>query len=124
MADPHVITALVRKRAELSGELSEIDRQRRSVRSRIAHVDEALKLFGYGGDPKAIPAVRRRQWMFRRGELSRAVYDVLRTAAGPVPNSEIAAELIRRKGWDEADEELGALVAGKVKDVRKRIGRS
>lgn len=31
-----------------------LDKQRRSIRTKIAHVDQNLKLFGYEGDPSDI----------------------------------------------------------------------
>ena len=59
MAEPHVITAQVKKRGELAGELAEIDKRRREIAGRIDHVDYVLTMFGYGDDPKAIPARRK-----------------------------------------------------------------
>ena len=122
MAEPHVITALVKKRGELAGEIATLRRQRDLARSRLTLVDKTLKLFGYEGDPKAIRP-RRRQLgrIFGRGELRRFVFDTLRGARGPLTNSAIATLMIQAKGWDEADAELLAAVAGKVKDVRKIV---
>lgn len=122
MADPHVITALVKKRGELAGEIQTLRRHRASARSKLTLVDKALKLFGYEGDPRAIRP-RRRQLgrIFGRGELRRFVFDMLRGARGPLTNSAIAVLMIEAKGWDGSDTELLAAVAGKVKDVRKLI---
>ncbi|MCA8895275.1 MAG: hypothetical protein KDA48_08455 [Amphiplicatus sp.] len=116
----HAIGALKRKRAELSGELAELEKQRRAICNRINHVDETLRLFGYQGDPKDIPAKRRKRWLFKRGHLQRRVYALLREASGPIGNREMAAVIIRELGWDTEDGELLGLIAGKVKDVRKR----
>ena len=45
MAEPHVVTALVAKRAELSGELANLDERRAAIKAHIAHLDAVLRLF-------------------------------------------------------------------------------
>ncbi len=45
MAEPHVVTALVAKRAELSGELAKLDQRRAAIKAHIANVDAVLQLF-------------------------------------------------------------------------------
>ncbi len=47
MAEPHVVTALVAKRAELSGELANLDERRAAIKAHIAHLDAVLRLFRY-----------------------------------------------------------------------------
>ncbi|MCH8996832.1 MAG: hypothetical protein IID48_01030 [Proteobacteria bacterium] len=47
MAEPHVITALVAKRAELSGELAKLDERRAAIKAHIANLDAVLRLFCY-----------------------------------------------------------------------------
>lgn len=124
MSESHAISALKRKRAELAGELTELDKQRRALASRIKCVDETLRLFGFQDDPNEIPARRKRGWIFRRGQLRRMVLAALREAAGaPITNGEIAASVIQQMGWDADDDELHGLITGKVKDVRKRLNR-
>jgi len=123
MSESHAISALRRKRAELSGELIGLEKQRRALAARINHVDEALKLFGFKGDPNDIPARRKRGWMFKRGQLKRMVLVILRESPRALENRDIAAIVVRNMGWDSSDDELQALIAGKVKDVRKRLNR-
>ena len=79
-----------------------------------------LRLFCYRGDPAHIKPRRKRNWMFRRGELQRMVLDIEREADGPLHKEEIALEVLRRKGW-ASDPDLLESVADKVKDVRKRL---
>ncbi len=47
MAEPHVVTALVAKRAELSGELAKLDERRTAIKAHIANLDAVLRLFCY-----------------------------------------------------------------------------
>ena len=124
MAEPHVISALVKKRGELAGELAEIDKRRREITGRIAHVDSVLTMFGYDGDPKAIPTIRKQTGrLFKRGQLRRIIYDLRRERPELTVNKEIAAEVLKRLGWDTDNGTLLSTVAEKVKDVRKVIGR-
>jgi hypothetical protein len=122
MGEPHVISALVAKRAKLSGDIATLDKQVRAVRARIAQVDGCLKLFGYEGDPRDISPIKTKGvHLLRRGRLQRTVLDIIREASAPLTNRAIAVELIRRLQWAENDGELLDRVATKVKDVTKRI---
>jgi len=120
MAEPHVVTALVDKRAELSGELGKLDERRTAIKAHIANLDAVLRLFRYAGDPAKIKPRRKRNWIFRRGELQRIVIDIERAATKPLDKHEIAAEIMSRKGW-LPDPNLVESIADKVKDVRKRL---
>ena len=120
MAEPHVIAALVAKRAELSGEITKLDERRAAIKAHIANLDAVLRLFSYAGDPANIKPKRKRNWMFRRGELQRMVADIEREATGPLHKDEISLEVVRRKGW-APDPDLVETVADKVKDARKRL---
>ena len=108
------------KRAELSGELAQLDERRAAIKAHIANVDAVLRLFCYAGDPAKIKPRRKRNWMFRRGELQRMVLDIERQATKPLHRDDIATEVLARKGWAH-DPDLLETVADKVKDVRKRM---
>lgn len=124
MAESPVIHALVRKRAELAGEIDDLNRRITAARARIAHVDGCLALFGYQREPKDIRPVRKRHaQLFQRGQLTRTVLDILREAERPMANREVAAEIVRRVGWDMDDAALLSAVTVRVKDVRKRLNR-
>lgn len=120
MAEPHVISALVKKRIELAGELAAHDRKRRAITDRLAHVDSVLAIFGYEGDPKAIkPRKKAPPRMFKRGQLRRRVADIGRQLPDLKDNRAIAVEVVSRLGWDAKNTELVEQVREKVKDVRK-----
>ena len=59
MTEPHVVTAPVAKRAELSGELAKLDERRAAINADIANLDAVLRLFCYAGEP-AQPAGNRK----------------------------------------------------------------
>jgi hypothetical protein len=120
MVESHVVSALVSKRAELSGEVERLDERRTALKSHIAHIDAVLRLWSYGGDPAKIRPRRKRNWIFRRGELARMVADIERDADRPLHKEEIAVQILDRKGWAH-DLDLVESVGDKVKDVRKRL---
>src|SRR5579883_1754192 len=89
MAESHVVSALVNKRAEIAGLISRTERQLGQFRADLVHLDAKLRLFAPELEPKAIPAKRIRQpdrW-FEQGELSRRVLDAVRRAGGPNPRA-------------------------------------
>lgn len=121
MADSPVIYALVRKRAELSGEIAELKRQVRHTQEKVGHVDACLALFGYQHSPKGIKPVRpKRETMFKPGQLKRMVLGIRREAGRAMVNRDIAVEVIRLMGWTQTDELLTTMTT-KVKDVTKRL---
>jgi hypothetical protein len=120
MAEPHVISALVKKRAELAGDLAAHDRKRRAITDGLAHVDSVLAMFGYEDDPKAIkPRRKAPPRMFKRGQLRRTVADIGRQLPDLKDDRAIAVEVVSRLGWDAGNTELVEQVREKVKDVRK-----
>ncbi len=121
MGEPHVISALTRKRAVIAGELAKAEKRCNAMREYLLSLDNTLRIFGYDGDPADIKPVKPYRRMFRRGELKRAVQAILRAADGPMTNTELAERIIALKGWDAADGALRRTVAEKVKDVRKRL---
>lgn len=120
MAERYAITALKTKRAELAGELDEVESERLSIKLKLNHIDQSLKLLGFHGNPVEMPTRRTYRREFKRGELQRLVHEIINSASVPPDNTEIAAEIIRRNGWDAHDGELLASMAGKVKVVRRR----
>lgn len=112
MAEPHVISALSNKRAELAGIVSQLERQLAQQQAHLAHLDATMQLF----DPNIRPdKIRPRQprarsiW-FRPGECLRLIYDELREAAQPMTTRQLAERIIRVKAMPMADDRQRELV--------------
>jgi hypothetical protein len=91
MADPLVISALMKRRAEIDGELRQVEmRADRNV------IDATIGMFDATRVPHTIrPRVRRpKPVMFKHGECSRAVLGILRVASCPLNAKEIAERLV------------------------------
>jgi hypothetical protein len=126
MADPHVVTALCRKRAELSGYIAELERKIARERVNLAHIDAAIRMFSPDTDPASIAAKRtyRRNRYFSRHEVSRRCYDALRTATGkPLLATDIAKTILADKALATDDAKLVAVVTEIVLASLSRLQR-
>jgi len=123
MAESHVIAALVKKRAELAGQLRSLDNQRKTFRSQLSLVDNTLKLFEYKGNPCAIKPRRPHRRLFRRNELRQMALEIGRRATQPMTYRDIAEAVILRKGWtvdSELVERVTNSIAVTMRLIRKR----
>jgi hypothetical protein len=122
MADPHVISALREKRAELSGEMIAAEKRILQLRDDIASLDRTIRVFDPTSEPHTIrPILRRKKpTLIPRGQCSRAILDMLRLAEVPMTAREIAAQLAARYQMDASNiDAMNALVA-KVRNTLAR----
>ncbi|MFC3322316.1 hypothetical protein [Mesorhizobium cantuariense] len=118
MGEPIVIHALVAKRAELAGQVLDLDRQKAVLKAQLQTIDEALAIFGYARSPDDIKPRRAANRLFKRNELAR----LLRRDGGQGANREIALRLMAVKGWNAADRELADKVTDSVKGAKRWHG--
>src|ERR1700732_972931 len=125
MAEPHVISALRLKRAEISGHIHDLEKRIARQRANLANLDATIKLFSPGTNPHAIPPKRpyRRTRYFARNELSRLTQDALRTASGPLTSAEIAAAVMQAKGMPAGDAAFEEIVAARALIVLRRLAK-
>ena len=112
MAEPHVISALSNKRAELAGIVNQLERQLAQQQANLAHLDATMRLFDPNIRPNRIrpKQPRARSVWFRPGECLRLIYDELREAAQPMTTHQLAERIIRVKALPIADDRQRALV--------------
>jgi len=123
MAESHVVSALVAKRAEMAGSIAQVERQLGQLRADLVHLDATLRLFAPELEPMTIPAKRRRRsdlW-FAQGELSRRTLDALRRAREPIRAPDVVRAVMIDKGLDPADRPSFARVQWKVRDSLNRL---
>jgi hypothetical protein len=122
MTDPHVISALRSKRAELSGELIAAERRIVQLRADIASLDGAIRVFDPTATPDKIrPVLRRKKpTLIPHGQCSRTVLDLLRHAEGPMTAREIAAGLAARYQIDAGDKDSMKALVAKVRNTLAR----
>jgi hypothetical protein len=118
MGEPHVISALVRKRAYLAGKaLDAGEDARQAVLADIACLDRVLVLFDYRDDPNVIPPRRKHVYRFKRNELPRMIR-LIEADGETRTNRELALAIMARKGMDVTDRALIAIVVQAVKSQR------
>ena len=118
MAQSIIIHALVEKRAELAGSVSDLERRIHQARADLAHIDATLCLFDptirpASIKPKAAPPTKSPH--FDMGEIARRCREGLRLA-GPegVTAIDVAATALRDKGISPTDTKL-------VDDFQRRM---
>jgi hypothetical protein len=125
MTNTHVVSALRRKRSEISGHIHDLEKRIARQRANLTNLDPTIKLFSPGTNPDAIPPKRayRRTRYFARNELSRLTQDALRTASGPLTSAEIAAAVMQAKEMPPGDAAFKELVADRALTVLRRLAK-
>src|SRR5215213_3298630 len=124
MADTIAVAALVRKRAELAGELIEKQREVTDILTRLGHIDGAILMLAPGYELETIqpkrPA-RKLPALSHPNELNRMTLDLLREAAGrPLPIAELMRAVMTRRGLDAGDAALAERVESMLKSTLRR----
>src|SRR3990172_4521142 len=116
MAEPHVLTGLIAKRAELAGQIEHTQDKLRQLVIDLDHIDAAIHIF----DPtielveiKSRPVPPKHQAF--KGEVTRIVLATLRNAKRPLTTGEIAQRVMAERGLDTANVRL-------LKTMQKRTG--
>ena len=118
--------ALIRKRAELAGEIEARAAAVDQLRADLAHLDAAIRIMCPDAEPELIrrqkPSRKGCDW-FGRQELPRLILAGLRTAGQPRSVTELALIVMERKGLP-VDAVALRRVAGMVKGaLHRRAGR-
>ena len=116
MAEPHVITALVKKRAALAGEIEATHERLRQMVLDLENLDATLRLFDPDYQVEAIrpKAFRPPKDWSNRGEMSRIILSVLRQAAEPLTTRDVALQLLVERALDKDDQKLLRLMTKRV----------
>ena len=112
----YVLTGLVKRRAELSGEGDALRAKLTRITTDLGHLDAVIRQFDPEYDMATIrPKRPRSSDAARPGEMSRFVLGALRDAVEPMGTPAIAAHMMAERGMDGEDRKL-------VRDVTKRVG--
>jgi hypothetical protein len=100
MAELHVLSALVGKRAELAGEMQRHRRELRQLEEQLGHLGVAIRLFAPDYDLASVRPRQRRtgQQRFAQGECQRLVLETLRDAPEPLSDRQVEAAVAASKG--------------------------
>lgn len=122
MAQTHVVSALVTKRAELDGQIIAKQEEIKALKDVLHHIDRTIKVFSPEIDLRNIRARRSNKMnpVFAHGEVQRMVLNYMRCADGVVISREIADSIIKAKGV-EVTVELLAQTQKNVLTVLRRL---
>src|SRR5712671_4694777 len=89
---PHVVTALIAKRAEIAGQIEHQQGELKRLTIALDHVEETLRLFA----PRPVPPAHHAF----RGEVSRIILESLRTAVGPLSTTQLTERVMKARALD------------------------
>ena len=100
MAESHVVTGLVAKRAEITGQIEACQAELSRLQSSVAHLDYTIKLFAPEYDLRTIGGKRTHvlNQHLEHGEAQRYTLDILRATGSPMSSREVVEVLLERKG--------------------------
>lgn len=112
----YVVAGLVRRRAELAGEIEATHERLRRLVADLENLDATLRLFDPNYQVEAIKpkAFRPPKDWANRGEMTRIVLSILRQAAEPLTTRDIALELLVERALDKNDQRLLRLMTKRV----------
>ncbi len=109
----YVLTGLVKRRAEIAGEIDATQDKLRALIRDLEHIDATLKIFDPDIQIQAIKPKTFRppeDWS-HRGQMTRLILNVLRQASEPLTTRDIAVQIMSERALDQDDKKLVRLMA-------------
>lgn len=123
MAGSLVVSALVKKRAELAGELEIAEARFQHAMASLLHIDATIRLFDPNLDPlKIAPKRKRRADGSGRAGVIRSILGILRDAGTPLTKRDITVRRMELKGAASSDKALRAAFEKRVADALRHHG--
>ncbi len=95
----YVLQGLTKRRAELAGELEGCHQRVAQLVRDLEHLDATIRLIAPDAEPEAIaPRFRPPADWSHRGQMSRMVLAILRSAKQPLTSREIASQMVLQRG--------------------------
>src|SRR5882757_6977034 len=121
----YVLTGLVKRRAELAGEIEATHARLRKMIEDLEKLDSVILQFDPQHDVEGIKpkAFRPPEDWAHRGEMTRSVLSILRQAVEPMTTRDIALEMLVNRALNTEDQKLLALMTKRV-GVALRVQRN
>lgn len=112
----YVLTGLVKRRAQLAGEIEHLHAQLRKSVDDLENLDNTIRQFDPSHNVEAIrpKAFRPPADWANRGQMSRLILSILRQAVEPMTTRDIALELLVTRALDQSDLRLLRLMSKRV----------
>ncbi len=116
MAELHVITGLVKRRAELTGQIEHTHQTLKKLIADLENLDATILQFkpDYRVESIKPKGVRPPADWANRGEMTRIIFSILRQASEPLTSRDIALELMTSRALDTGDARLLRLMTKRV----------
>jgi len=114
MTEPQVINTLRAKAENLAGYIAKLESDLEQARADLAHVNATIHLFEAPGADTPFPMHYNLDRLFRRREISQLCHEALATTGKPMSTRELAAWIIKGKGFPEPDRHLRTAVAYRI----------
>lgn len=102
MAESHVMSALVKKRSEILGEIQHCETLIKEYKANLSSLDATMHIFDSNYDLQSIKSKKvQRTRYFETGEAKVLILDLLRQSVSPMRTDLIAKALARKKGLRE-----------------------
>ena len=121
----YVLTGLIKRRAELAGEIEATHARLRKMIEDLEKLDSVILQFDPQHDVEGIKpkAFRPPEDWAHRGEMTRTVLSILRQSVEPMTTRDVALELLVSRALNSEDQKLLALMVKRV-GVALRIQRT
>lgn len=112
----YVVTGLVKRRAELAGEIEATHERLRLMVTDLENLDATIVQFAPDIRAETIKpkAFRPPQDWANRGQMSRIVLSILRQASEPLTTRDIALQMLVERALDKSDQRLLRLMTKRV----------
>ena len=112
----YVLTGLVKRRAELTGDIERTHALLRKMVDDLENLDATIRQFAPDFHVEAIrpKAFRPPKDWANRGQMSRIILSILRQATEPLTTRDIALELLVTRALDQSDVRLLRLMTKRV----------
>lgn len=113
MSMSHVVSGLVKKKSTLLGEADHIKAQLKAIEQDIGALDRSILLFDPEFDTRSVRTTKHKpiDRLFKHGELTATVLDVLKAAGSPLRDIEVAERISEKL---EVGQDISANVRGSL----------
>lgn len=112
----YMVLGLVKKRAELAGDVERTHERLRQLVNDLESIDRTLRIVAPDMELEAIrpKAFRPPDDWAKRGQMARLVLSILRTSKEPLTTREIAAQMLLERAMDAEDQRMLRLMTKRV----------
>lgn len=113
----HVLTALVKRRAELAGDIEATHERLRKLVDDLENLDQTIRQFAPDFQVETIrpKAFRPPADWAHRGQMSRVILSILRQATEPMTTRDVALEMLVTRAMDPSDQRM-------LRTMLRRVG--